>query len=490
MNQTKMANTIAELVFIPATALGHIMSTVEVAKLLVNRDQRLSLTILVIKPLLGSEIARYVESLTNSPTERIRFVELPQGETPPKFDPEAPMAFLNDYMKSHCKYVRDVVGEMMKRTDSGRIAGFVVDVFCTGMMDVADEFGVPTYVFFTSNAAFLGFNLCIQTLCESGNHGVAEFNNPDAEFVVTGFVNPVSTKVFPGIYQTKDGLDFLRSSVRKMKEAKGILVNTFLELETHAIESFSALETNDFPTVYPVGPILNLNGVAAKPLDSDIIGWLDGQQPSSVVFLCFGSMGTFGEVQVKEIAHALERSGRPFIWSLRQPPPVLEQGIDVRDYRDPGVVLPEGFMERTIGAGRVIGWAPQAALLAHPAVGGFVSHCGWNSVFESLWFGVPLATWPMYAEQQLNAFELVVELGLAVEITLDYKKDVFAPDVGDTVVVTAEEIERGIRQVMEDVEVRGKVKEMSRKSREAIAKEGSSFTSIGHLVHEFLSNIS
>ncbi|KAJ9558552.1 hypothetical protein OSB04_013166 [Centaurea solstitialis] len=439
-----MANTIAELVFIPATGLGHIMSTVEVAKLLVDRDQRLSVTVLVIKPLSGfvsgSEITNYVESLTNNATERIRFVELPQDETLlRKLDPKSPMDFLKDYMNSHCKYVRDVVGEMTKRPGSGRIAAFVVDVFCTGMMDVADEFGVPTYIFFTSNAAFLGFNLCIQIICESGNKGVAEFSDPEADW------------------------------------------------KTHAIESFLSLD-NDFPTVYPVGPVLNLDSIAVNPQDSDLSGWLDGQQPSSVVFLCFGSAGSFDEVQVKEIAHAIERSGHPFVWSLRRPSQP-EQGINLGDYEDPGVVLPEGFLERTLGVGKVIGWAPQAALLAHPAVGGFVSHCGWNSVLESLWFGVALATWPMYAEQQLNAFELVVELGLAVEIKLDYKKDVFNP-VDDTIIVTAEEIERGIRQVMEDFEVRGKVKEMSRKSRAAVAKDGSSFTSIGHLIHEFLSNIS
>ncbi|KAJ0714931.1 putative anthocyanidin 3-O-glucosyltransferase [Helianthus annuus] len=100
-------------------------------------------------------------------------------------------------------------------------------------------------------------------------------------------------------------------------------------------------------------------------------------------------------------------------------------------------------------------------LLAHEAVGRFVSHCGWNSILESLWFGVPTATLPMLWEQQMNALEMVVELGLTVDLKLDYKINVLNSK-GDVVIVTAEEIERGIRRLMENKEVKTKVKEMSK----------------------------
>ncbi|KAE9592916.1 putative flavonol 3-O-glucosyltransferase [Lupinus albus] len=69
-------------------------------------------------------------------------------------------------------------------------------------------------------------------------------------------------------------------------------------------------------------------------------------------------------------------------------------------------------MDRTSGTGRVIGWAPQAQILSQQASAGF----GWNSTRESIYFGVPIATWPVHAEQQRNAFELVGELNMAVEI--------------------------------------------------------------------------
>lgn len=101
-------------------------------------------------------------------------------------------------------------------------------------------------------------------------------------------------------------------------------------------------------------------------------------------------------------------------------------------------VLPDGFLDRTAGKGKVVGWLPQAAVLGHVAVGGFVSHCGWNSILEGIWHGVPIATWPLYAEQQLDAYQLVKELGLGVEISLDYNQF-----YKDQRLVMGEEIEKG-----------------------------------------------
>lgn len=41
------------------------------------------------------------------------------------------------------------------------------------------------------------------------------------------------------------------------------MVNTFMELETHEVELFLSLD-NNFPPVYHVGLVLNLDGVAGK----------------------------------------------------------------------------------------------------------------------------------------------------------------------------------------------------------------------------------
>ncbi|KAJ9547309.1 hypothetical protein OSB04_019852 [Centaurea solstitialis] len=473
-----MSNTVAELVFIPAPGIGHITPTVEFAKLLVNRDQRLSITVLVIKPpsslASGSAITTYIESLANKTLDRLSFVELPQDDTLPSRDQKSPMAFFIEFIDTHCKHVRNVVADMV---GSGRlVSGFVIDMFCTSMIDVANEFNLPTYMFFISNAVFLGFQMHLFSLGDDQNRDLVELTNSDTTIPVSCLVNPVPTNVFPRMLKTRRGVDFVMRLVQKMKEVKAIMVNTFSELETHAIESLCSDSSGPF--VYPVGPLLNLEDGAGKTLDDEVKRWLDGQPPSSVVFLCFGSMGSFEEVQVKEIAYALERSGHRFLWSLRRPS-LQETGFgNLSDYEDPREVLPEGFLERNAGIGKVIGWAPQVALLAHRAVGGFVTHCGWNSMLESLWFGVPMATWPMYAEHQLNAFEMVVELGLAVEIKMAYKKNLSNPKA-EIEIVTADEIEGGIRRLMTDDTIRTRAKKMSEKSRVTVAEGGSSYASVG-----------
>ena len=56
------------------------------------------------------------------------------------------------------------------------------------------------------------------------------------------------------------------------------------------------------------------------------------------------------------------------------------------------------------------------AVLRHDSVGGFVTHCGWNSVLEAVWCGVPMVGWPLYAKQRLNRVVLVEEIKFALRL--------------------------------------------------------------------------
>ncbi|XP_004491632.1 putative UDP-glucose flavonoid 3-O-glucosyltransferase 3 [Cicer arietinum] len=460
-----------EVVFIPSPGVGHLISTLEFANLLINRNNRLNITVLVIN------FPKTVEKQTNyslTESENLHVINLPQTTThvPSTSDVGNSISALVETQKSN---VKQAVSNL-----TGTLAAFVVDMFCTTMIDVANELGVPSLVFFTSGVAFLGLMLHLHTIWEQQD---TELLLQQDELDIPSFANPVATNTLPTLVLRKEWESSFIKYGNGLKKASGIIVNSFHELEPHAVRSFLEDPTlRDLP-IYPVGPILN----PKSNVDSDdVIKWLDDQPPSSVVFLCFGSMGTFDEEQVREIALAIERSGVRFLWSLRKPQP---QGTMVppSDYTLSQMleVLPEGFLDRTANIGRVIGWAPQVQVLAHQATGGFVSHCGWNSTLESIYYGVPIATWPLFAEQQTNAFELVRELKIAVEIALDYRLEF---DIGRNYLLDADKIERGIRGVLDkDGEVRKKVKEMSQKSRNVLLEGGSSYTYLGQLI-DYITN--
>lgn len=418
---------------------------------------------------------------TPASTHRLRFIDIPADDSTK--DLISPNTFLTNFIEHNKPHVANIVRGIIE-SDSVRLAGFVVDMFCVAMTDVANDFGAPTYLYFTSSAATLGLMYYLQAKRDEKDHDVTELKDSESELSIPSYVNLVPAKVLPTVLFDKDGgSKMFLDLAKRFRKVKGIIVNTFQELENHGIKSL-LYSYGDVPRVFPVGPILNLKNTTDDDSKSNkIITWLNEQPESSVVFLCFGSMGSFDEEQVKEMAIAIERSGQRFLWSLRRPPP--KEKIEYpEEYENPEEVLPEGFLERTTSIGKVIGWAPQTAVLSHPSVGGFVSHCGWNSTLESIWYGVPIAAWPVYAEQQLNAFQLVVELGIAAEIRIDYRSNM-RPG-GREMFVTAEEIESGIRRLMSDGEIRKKVKGMKEKSRVAVSDGGSSYTAIGHFIDNHL----
>lgn len=480
-----------QVVFISNPEIGALVPTVEFAQRLTDRDRRLSATILIITVSQRPIINAYIQSrVSTSSGHTIKFVHLPTADPPPPDQYQSSLGGLSLLIEKHKPHVRQAITELMQAdSHSARVAGLFIDLFCTSMIDVANELGIHCYLFFTSPASCLGFMLHLPTLetqlateFTDSNTGLIVPKDSVTELIVPSFINPLPPKVLPTVVlkRKRDGYSWFLHHARRYMETKGIVVNTFPELEPHAVRSVCEL----FPPVYPVGPILDLAGPAQWHPDRGqheaIMKWLDDQPASSVVFLCFGSMGCLGGAQLREIAVGLERARFRFLWAVREPPKMKLEFPG--EYKSVKEILPDGFLDRTSGIGLVCGWVPQVTVLAHRAIGGFVSHCGWNSILESLWYRVPIATWPLYAEQQMNAFQLVKELGLAVEIRLDYR------DSND--LVLAEEIERGIRNLMDGVdEVRGKVKKMGDKSRLAVTENGSSDIALASLIEKLLGGI-
>lgn len=466
-----------ELIFIPAPGVGHVISALEFAARLLGHDPRISITVLAIKAPFTSYLDAYTKSLVAS-QPRIALIDLPPVDPPPPELLRSVEHYVTVYIESYIPHVQRAVGEIQSsRSDSGSdrsVAGFVLDFFCTSMIDVADGFSLPSYIYLTSNAHFL--DLMFHLPARHDQIG-REVRPSDPDLPLPNFANPVPVSVLPSAVLDGEagGYAAYVKLARRFRDVRGIMVNTFMELERSALGSFSG-GSWDGPAVYAVGPVIDPKGVPDPSLDrahwEKIREWLDEQPPSSVVFLCFGSLGSFDADQVKEIASGIERSGHKFLWSLR---PESSQSQ-----------LPVGFLERMRGRGIICGWTPQVEVLGHAAIGGFVSHCGWNSILESLWYGVPIVTWPIYAEQQLNAFTMVKELGLAVELRLDYK----GQGIGGHL-VPAEEIEKAVGRLMGDdaAETRKKVREMREAARNAVKEGGSSYDSIGRLIQDFINTI-
>ena len=463
----------SELVFIPAPAIGHLVSTLEFAKRLIHLDDRLFITILCMKFPLPPYADDYTNSLVGSQS-RLKLVHLPPVDSPPAELLKSLENYAYVYISSLIPHVRNALTQIVSsysNSDTTQVAGLVLDFFCVPMVDVANELGLPSYLFMTSNPGFLSLMLYLPIRHKQIS---SEFEESDPELTLPGFLNPIPSSVLPWPVFCKDGgyTAYIKLSQR-FRETKGIIVNSFAELESHSVSYPNDGQT---PPIYLVGPVLDFNGQPHPRLDeiqnNKIIKWLDEQPSSSVVFLCFGSMGSFGASQLREIASGLERSGYRFLWSIRVP---QQKSLDE--------ILPEGCLERIGRKGMICNkWAPQVEILAHVAVGGFVCHCGWNSILESLWYGVPIATWPIYAEQQLNAFRMVREFGLAVELSLDYRNH------GDHF-VSADEIEKAVKRLMVgDSEVRKKVKEMSEMARKAVVEGGSSFATVRQLINDIIAS--
>ncbi|CAO2830611.1 unnamed protein product [Amaranthus hypochondriacus] len=392
-----MKSSSAEMVFIPTPGMGHLLSAVEVSKRIIQRDERLSIVILIIDvPITSALVTSFIKSQSqhNPFPSRLTFVTLPPVCNPP--DPSC-SNFFQALMKLYKPLVRQAVEDRALFESSRRLVGFILDMFCTTMNDVVAEFKVPYYVFFTSGASLLNLMLHFQAMADEEGIDIVNSVKSDSEFNVPGFVNPVTGKIIPSVFFDREsGKNLIVEHTRRFRTSKGILVNTFSELESVGINALLDLVAKDkIPAVYPAGPILELDNKSRSGSKGQnheyIINWLNDQPSSSVVFLCFGSMGSFNEAQVKEIANGLEKSGHRFLWSLRKPPPEGKIGMpsEHETYID---ALPEGFLNRTAERGKIIEWAPQVSILSHPAVGGFISHCGWNSTLESLWFGIPMAT--------------------------------------------------------------------------------------------------
>jgi hypothetical protein len=177
----------------------------------------------------------------------------------------------------------------------------------------------------------------------------------NTEFEISCFKFPLPKRILPNLVlngkSQEDTYSWVSYHGGRYKETKGIVVNTLQELEPYALQSL--YDNLQLPPIYSIGPILDLVGPVQwdpNPVQYNyIMDWLDLQPLGSVVFLCFGSLGSLEVKQVEQIAIGLEKSAVRFLWVLREPP--KSQLEDPRDYISHKNVLPDEFFKRTVGIG-------------------------------------------------------------------------------------------------------------------------------------------
>ncbi|GMJ09590.1 UDP glycosyltransferase 89A2 [Hibiscus trionum] len=243
----------------------------------------------------------------------------------------------------------------------------------------------------------------------------------------------------------------------------GFVFNSFEAMEGEYMDYLKKTLNHD--RIFRVGPLnlagLGNSGSGSNPNDR-VLTWLDGCPKESVVYVCFGSQKLLKRDQIEALAVGLEKSGTRFVWVVK----TGKQG-------DGFGIVPDGFEERVAGRGMVIReWVSQVSILSHEAVGGFLSHCGWNSVLEGVVGGVMILAWPMEADQFVNARLLVEEMRVAVRVCEGHDS---VPD--------PDELGRVIGESMREMGgLKGKAKELKERALEAVTNEGSSVRNLVRFV--------
>lgn len=275
------------------------------------------------------------------------------------------------------------------------------------------------------------------------------------------------------------------NGVRHFRQCSVVVVNTFYEMEAEMVDHLGSTFGKPVWSIGPLLPTTTIFGISeGRNIDSECFKWLDSRDPESVLYINFGSEITLSVHQMQEVAAGLEASGQSFLWAVkkRNEP----QGMDEASFISSLPLDLQTFVQRHSNAGDksacsglvVLGWVPQSRILGHPAIGGHLSHCGWNSTVESIGQGVPMLAWPFQYDQPFQAKLLVEELGVAEEIEREENENgVFG--------VKREEVERAAKLIIREEkgkEMRRRALQLKEGGVRATQEGGFSFTNMQNLV--------
>ncbi|KFK44335.1 hypothetical protein AALP_AA1G244700 [Arabis alpina] len=467
-------------VCVPYPAQGHINPMLKVAKLLHARGFHVTFvnTIYNHNRLLRSRGANALDGLPS-----FQFESIPDGL--PETDAEATQdipALCESTMKNCLTPFKDLLQQINARDDVPPVSCIVSDGCMSFTLDAADELGVPEVLFWTTSACgFLAY-LHFYRFIEKGLSPLKDESYLTEEHLDTKIdwipsMKNLRLKDIPTFIRATNHDDIMLNCLiretDRAKRASAIILNTFDDLEHDVLHSIQSI----LPLVYSIGPLhllanreiekgseIGKMGSNLWREEADCLDWLNTKTRNSVVYVNFGSITVMTAKQLVEFAWGLAGSGKEFLWVIR---PDLVAGEEA--------MVPPEFLKETAGRRMLVSWCPQEKVLSHPAIGGFLTHNGWNSTLESLCGGVPMVCWPFFAEQQTNCKFTCDEWEVGMEIGGDVKR---------------EEVEAVVRELMDGEKgkkMREKAEEWRRLAGEATEhKLGSSVVNFETVVNKAL----
>lgn len=452
------------IVTIPA--FSHQASIIEFSKNLIHHHNHFHITI--IFPTINSPLPATLTLLKSLPSSitytflpPINKLNLPQNLSPAV---QIQLAVSQSMPSFH-----NTISSLSSSSSSTTIplVALVSDPFANESLLVAKEFNLLSYIYFPPSAMTLSLFIHFPKLDQEIS---SEFRDYSETIQLPGCV-PIHGIDLPEHFQDRSSLayELILQRCKRFNLADGFLVNSFMKMEEKTME---ALEEQHKDSVFLVGPIIQNGSDNDSGSDLECFKWLKKQSSNSVLYVSFGSGGTLSQEQVNELAFGLELSGQKFLWVLRAPSDSSNEAyLGAKNDDDPLSFLPKGFLERTKEQGLVLpNWAPQTQILSHGSVGGFLTHCGWNSVLESIVLGVPMIVWPLFAEQKMNAVLLCDQVKVAMRIKF-----------GEDGLVGRDEIGKVVKRLMLDGRengIRERIQELKDDAIDALKKDGSSTKAI------------
>ncbi|KAF8024570.1 hypothetical protein BT93_F1673 [Corymbia citriodora subsp. variegata] len=293
-----------------------------------------------------------------------------------------------------------------------KVSCLLTDALLLHAGEIAEQMHVPWVTFWVPSPCFLSAyihaevlrQLCHKTSCA----GIAEAEADDMALEMFPALSTFRMSDIPNDFMqdptTSPVSSFVQQLVRILPCAAAIIMNSYVEANPAPLiadlkSKFKILLHVGCPTVSFSAPLVLTSSVSDP---TGCLMWLDTRDPQTVAYVCFGTVAVLSPTELSALAEALESTGTPFLWSIKE---------------HMMVHLPKGFLERTAKHGKIVPWSPQSQVLSHPACGVYVIHCGYNSVFESVAGGVPMICKPLWVDNMMNG-RLVKEwwkIGVGVE---------------------------------------------------------------------------